>query len=162
MIAAPPVLMEHELPRNQDSPTCTLMEPDEFPQKQDSPSCLSAEPGLPTDVSRCYRSNRVIAKSYVQFEEYHGEEVKFLICLHSYQKSRKRYCVCDSMYDGSKLWSYDVCHEWFHPECLGYSSTESAPDPFMCQSCLSKMPMRKTGGKSMETKKSTDKKVLIV
>ena len=75
---------------------------------------------------------------------------------------KRASCVCDSMDDGSKYWSFDVCHEWFHPECLGFSITESAPDPFMCQSCLSKTSMRKTGGKSMETKNTTDKKVLIV
>ena len=113
---------------------------------------------IPTDEPKLNRRKRVIAKLDVQFEEYQGEEAKFLICLHSYQDSRKRCCVCDSMDDGSKFWSYDVCHERFHPECLGYSSTESAPDPFMCHSCLSKTPMRITGGKSMETKKQQTKR----
>ena len=43
-------MMEHELPRNQDSPTCTLIDPDELPQNQDSPTCLLAEPG---QTNRC-------------------------------------------------------------------------------------------------------------
>lgn len=55
----------------------------------------------------------------------------------SISKNKKLYCICKTSYDSSKyMVGCDICHNWFHIECLGLDEeTVQKKKSWVCKEC---------------------------
>ena len=55
------------------------------------------------------------------------------------EEDKKLYCICKTRWTGGCIMvQCDICHDWFHPKCVGLSTKAAKEDPFTCKPCLNK------------------------